>query len=237
MGNNYLAQSANFPIREISVNLSECGAPPNRAGDLHLLKIYGLDFDDKEIVNSHIEALDESWSDPAIKWGQNKHDGITPASPPPRVPSIPSIRSRLSEPRSSRSSRAHNHAFKLHLPPRAPSIESNGSSDASPVAPSRPRRRPSMKQSGIPPRIPSDSSSSTFTAPRKPKRIPSCDFALPIGAHPPSHRSWDSSRNSSSKEFSTSKTIVTTTPLMKIARRIVLTACKEKEESMGSHKQ
>ena len=155
MGNNYLAQSADFPIGEISLNLSECGNLPN-------------------ITDEQIDALNESWSDPAIKWAQNKHDGITPASPPPRVPSIPSMRSRLSESRPNRSSRTQNHTFKLRLPPRAPSIESTGSTeDASPVAPTRPRRRPSMKWSGIPPRVPSDSSSSTLTAPRGPRRIPS----------------------------------------------------------------
>jgi len=43
--------------------------------------------DDNNTNSTTLIDFDMSWSDPAIRWAQNKHDGISPAAPPPRMPS------------------------------------------------------------------------------------------------------------------------------------------------------
>ena len=132
----------------------------------------------KAASSTTLEDFNESFSDSAIRWGQNKHDGITPSAKPLRSPSTHS----QYRPRSFR-----RRLTSTRIPPRLPSNDSScGSGMSSATAPSRPTRVPSppsspTAQSGptlyipyTPSKDSSLSSKESFsTAPLRPQRLPS----------------------------------------------------------------
>jgi len=189
-----LESSAAAPIREISMHESELGKRSKRA-QYHL----NCSVDTHQCYDSSRSslayhdvpggaALDDSWSDPSIRWIQNKHDGITQAALPSRSPST--------------------HRSPRWLPTRNPPPAQLSSKDSSCSSnglllslapPAKPMRQPSRDHStslhmnlfrdkarGLPPKLPSkdsscySSGSASSSVPRKPQRKPSNHASLLI---------------------------------------------------------